>query len=99
MWSPTDIVTLIAAIGSVVVSIIAAMKGAAAGASLNSHAQQLDNINDRLNIHGQQINQLSTNSLPAAVLPRRAALVNEQTRGFTDSMALVCEDANPSFRS
>jgi len=68
-WTLTDIITIIFAIGSVVTSVIAAIKGTAAQAQSAAQQNTLNSMSARLDSHGEQLNSLNANMLPPSLLP------------------------------
>jgi hypothetical protein len=72
-WTPSDVIDVAIAAGAIITSlvtaIIAALKGSAAQAQNIAQQSAMDAMSSRLDLHGQQINTLSTNQLPTSLLP------------------------------
>jgi hypothetical protein len=82
-WTPSNVIALMAAVGALITSIIAAIRGTGAQSKTDAHEQRLNTFSDRQNAHSQEvsqrlsehstrINEIATNMVPPALLPQMA---------------------------
>ncbi|MBV9850458.1 MAG: hypothetical protein JO250_12360 [Armatimonadetes bacterium] len=72
-WTPSDVVEVIGAVGSVTISVIAALRGTAAKATSEANAGRLDALSSHVRVHDTQLTNLALN-IPPPTSPVTQAL-------------------------